>query len=338
MVHCDFNLSVFLLNCSKTLNIYSEFVSLYIFLTGGKLKMNNQKGREIYKQWWFWGAIVIVAFIVYFALNMNQSGNQTFEADREIHVYTREVGSGTRSAFTEVTGLVDENGDDALTPRATVQNSTSATMQAVANDPHGISYISLGSLNDSVKAVSVNGVEPNSENIQAGDYQLVRNFNVVYGQELSEVAQDFWNFMFSAQAQELVSEDGYVPVDTNAPEYESSGLSGSISIVGSTSVEPTIQRFSEAYRELNPDVTIDITAPGSGAGITSAIDGSADIGMSSREPGEGEASQLIETAPIAIDGIVVIINNNNPLDNLEVEEIQGIYLEYYGAWNEILED
>lgn len=300
--------------------------------------MKKQKEREIYKQWWFWGAIAIVVLMVYFILNINQTDNQKFEADHEIHVYTREIGSGTRSAFVEVTGLVDENGDDILTPRATVQNSTSATMQAVASDPHGISYISLGSLNDSVKPVSVNGVEPNAENIQAGDYQLVRNFNVTYGQELSEVAQDFWNFMFSAQAQELVTKDGYVAVDTNAPEYEPSGLSGSISIVGSTSVEPTIQRFSEAYRELNPDVTIDITAPGSGAGITSAIDGSADIGMSSREPAEGEASQLIETAPIAIDGIVVIVNKNNPLNNLEIEEIQGIYLEYYRVWNEVLED
>src|SRR5699024_3224267 len=252
-----------------------------------------KKQKEFYKQWWFWGAILIAGFAVYFILNINQFTSQKFESNREIHLYTREIGSGTRSAFTSVTHLTDENEDDILSPKATVQNSTSATMQAVASDPHGISYISLGSLNDSVKAVSVNGVEPNSENIQAGDYQLVRNFNVVYGQELSEVAQDFWNFMFSAQAQELVSEDGYVPVDTNAPEYESSGLSGSINIVGSTSVEPTIQRFSEAYRELNPDVTIDITAPGSGAGITSAIDGSADIGMSSREPGEGEASQLI---------------------------------------------
>lgn len=300
--------------------------------------LKNKKRKSFYKQWWFWGIVLIFIFGIYFIFNINKLTSQKFESDREIHLYTRELGSGTRSAFTSVTHLTDENGDDILSPKATVQNSTSATMQAVESDSHGISYISLGSLNSSVKAVSIDGIEPTSENIQNGDYQLIRNFNVTYGQELSEVAQDFWNFMFSAQAQELVAEDGYVPVNSNAPEYKPAGLSGKISIVGSTSVEPTIQRFSEVYKKLNPNVTIDITAPGSGAGITSAIDGSADIGMSSREPDEDEAAQLMETSPIAIDGIVVIVNNNNPLENLEIQEIQGIYLEYLKTWNEVLED
>ena len=300
--------------------------------------LNNKKQNKFYKQCWFWGAIVGFGLAVYFILNINQLTSQKFEADREIHLYTRELGSGTRSAFTSVAHLTDENGDDILSPKATVQNSTSATIQAVESDLYGISYISLGSLNSSVKAVSIDEVEPTIENIQEGNYQLIRNFNVTYGQELSDVAEDFWKFMFSAQAQELVEEDGYVSVDTTAPKYEPSGLSGSISIVGSTSVEPTIQKFSEAYRKLNPDVTIDITAPGSGAGITSAIDGSADIGMTSREPDDYEAEQLIETAPIAVDGIVVIVNNNNPLENLEIQEIQGLYLEYIDTWDEILDN
>ena len=300
--------------------------------------LNNKKQNKFYKQWWFWGAIVGFGLAVYFILNINQLTSQKFEADREIHLYTRELGSGTRSAFTSVAHLTDENGDDILSPKATVQNSTSATIQAVESDLYGISYISLGSLNSSVKAVSIDEVEPTIENIQEGNYQLIRNFNVTYGQELSDVAEDFWKFMFSAQAQELVEEDGYVSVDTTAPKYEPSGLSGSISIVGSTSVEPTIQKLSEAYRKLNPDVTIDITAPGSGAGITSAIDGSADIGMTSREPDDYEAEQLIETAPIAVDGIVVIVNNNNPLENLEIQEIQGLYLEYIDTWDEILDN
>ena len=158
----------------------------------------------------------------------------------------------------------------------------------------------------------------------------------MYGQELSEVAQDFWNYMFSAQAQELVAETGYVPVDANAPEYEAADLSGNISIVGSTSVEPTISRFAEEYTKLNPGVTIDITSPGSGAGITSAIDGSSDIGMTSRDPDEGEMANLIESKAIAIDGIVAIVNNNNPVDNLSLDQIQGIYLNYYETWDEVL--
>lgn len=300
--------------------------------------MNNQKKKEFYQQWWFWGAIVAIGLIGYFIANMdNIASEQTFDPDREIHVFTREIGSGTRSAFTEVTGLVDENGDDTISPAATVQNTTNASMQAVTSDPHGVSYISLGSLNDSVKPVAVEGVEPTIENIQSGDYQLVRNFTVVHGQELSPVAQDFWNFMFSNRAQNLVGEDGYVAIDSDAPDYKPSGLSGTISIVGSTSVEPTMQRFAEAYGELNPSVTIDITAPGSGAGITSSIDGSSDIGMTSREPDAGEAEQLMEIAPIAVDGIVVIVNNNNTLQNLELEEIQGIYLEYFSSWNDVLD-
>lgn len=307
----------------------------------GGIKLKKGKKKPLYKQWWFWGIIVALGAVIYLVMNLDQFVTQEFNPERGINVYTREVGSGTRSSFVDATGLVDEAGDDAITQTATVQNSTNATMQAVASDPHGISYISLGSLNDSIKAVSINGFAPTSENIQAGDYQLVRNFNVVYGQELSDVAQDFWNFMFSAQAQEIVEEVGYVPVDPNAPEYEPSGMSGTIQIVGSTSVEPVIQQFSEAYREYNPDVTIDITAPGSGAGITTAIDGSADIGMSSREPSDQEAAQLIETAPIAIDGIVVIVNNLNPVENLDIEQIQGIYsdeVEYYNYWNEVLEN
>lgn len=297
--------------------------------------MTKKKTGEIYKQWWFYGIILAILGAAYF-INNNTLGQGTeFEVDHEIHLFTREAGSGTRSAFVDVVEIVDENGDDFLTPLATVQNSTNATMQAVQSDAHAVSYISLGSLNDSVKAVAVNGVEPTVENIQSTDYLLSRNFSVTHGTELSEVAQDFWNFMSSQEAQALVAEDGYVSVDLNAPSYTPTNLSGSVSIVGSTSVEPTMQRFSEAYTRLNPDVRIDITAPGSGAGITSTIDGSADIGMTSRDPSPDELVDLIETKAIAIDGIVLIINNKNILDNIQLEQIQGMYLGEITRWSEI---
>lgn len=298
----------------------------------------NKGIKPIYQTGWFWGTISVLAVIVFTVLNLDQTESQEFEANRGINVYSREIGSGTRSAFTEVTDLVDENGDDAITVQASIQNSTNATTQAVARDAHAISYISLGSLPNSVKALAINGVEPSVETIQAGEYQLTRNFNVIKGSQLSEVAQDFWNFMFSAQAQNLVGDDGFVAVDSNAPEYEAKGLKGTISIVGSTSVEPTVSRFAEAYGEYNPDVKIDITAPGSGAGITSAMDGTSDIGMSSRELTDDELAQVEESAPIAIDGIVVIVNNNNPLDSIQLEDVKGIYLEYYSTWDELLED
>lgn len=299
--------------------------------------MSKQEKKPFYKQGWFWVIIGVVLGII-FITTRESANEQGFEPDHNIHVFTREQGSGTRSAFTEVAGIVNRDGDDAISLTATVQNSTNATMQAVSGDPHAISYISLGSLNDTVRAVPVNGVEPSTDTILAGDYELYRNFNVTHGQELSDVAQDFWDFMFSAQAQEIVAEEGYVSVDPDAPVYEPSGMSGSVSVVGSTSVEPTVQRFSEAYTELNPDVTIDITAPGSGAGITAAIDGSADIGMSSRDMSETEDAQLIDTQPIAVDGIVVIVNNNNPIENLEMIEIQGIYQDYFTVWNDVLEN
>ena len=297
--------------------------------------MTKKKNDEIYKQWWFYGIIFAILGAAYF-INNNTLGQGTeFEVDHEIHLFTREAGSGTRSAFVEVVEIVDENGDDFLTPLATVQNSTNATMQAVQSDAHAVSYISLGSLNDTVKAVAVNGIKPTVENIQSADYPLSRNFSVTHGTELSEVAQDFWNFMSSKEAQELVAEDGYVSVDLNAPSYEPTNLSGSVSIVGSTSVEPTMQRFSEAYTTLNPDVRIDITAPGSGAGITSTIDGSADIGMTSRDPSPDELVDLIETKSIAIDGIVLIVNNKNILDNIQLDQIRGMYLDEISKWNEI---
>ena len=300
--------------------------------------MKKNSSKPIYKQWWLWGAIILLGVIIFAVLNLDNVSNEPFDAQRSINVYTREEGSGTRTAFTEVTELVDENGDDAITLTATVQNSTNAITQAIARDTHGISYVSLGSLNDSVKGVAVDGVEPTAENIQSGEYTLYRNFNVVFGRELSEVAKDFWNFMVSAQAQGLVELDGFVPVESDAPEYEAKGLSGTISVVGSTSVEPTVQRFAEAYREYNPNVKIDITAPGSGAGITSAIDGTSDIGMSSREPSEEEFAQLIDVQPIATDGIVIIVNNNNPISSLTTNQIHGIYSEFYTIWDELLDN
>lgn len=258
-----------------------------------------------------------------------------FDAATDIHVITREEGSGTRGAFSEIADVVDENGDDAITQAATVQNGTSAVMQGVAGDIYAVGYISLGSLDDSIKAVNVNGVEATPENIVSGDYEVARNFNVTYGGELSEVAQDFWDFLFSAQAQELVAEDGYVAVDSEASEYEAKALEGSITVVGSTSVEPIMTRMAEAYRELNPDVRIEITAPGSGAGITAAIDGTADIGMASRELNEEEQGQVTETAAIAIDGIAVIVHNDNPTEDLSMEDIGGIYSGDVTSWDAV---
>lgn len=299
----------------------------------------HNKRKKLYAEWWFWGVLIFLAVSVYFILNIDDFTSGEFIAEERINPYTREIGSGTRSAFTEVTGLVDKNDDDNISATVTVQNSTNAITQTVSSDPQSISYISLGSLNDSVKVLAVDGAEPSRDAIRAGDYKLVREFSMVYGKELSVTAQDFWDFMFSAQAQALVEEAGFVAVDANAPEYESSNLSGSIMIVGSTSVEPVIQLFSEEYRKYNPKVTIDITSPGSGAGITTAIDGSADIGMTSRATTDEENEQLIDAQAIAIDGIVMIVNNQNPIKNISSLDIRRIFVSDYDTnitWKHIL--
>ncbi len=258
-----------------------------------------------------------------------------FDASTDIHVITRESGSGTRDAFVEIAGITDDAGEDAITQAATVQNGTNAVMTGVAGDVYAIGYISLGSLNDSVKALSVNGVEATPENISAGDYEVARNFNVTYGGELSEVAADFWAFMDSAQAQAIVEEEGYVSSVSDAQEYEASGLSGNITVVGSTSVQPVMERFAEEYQALNPDVTIDITAPGSGAGVTAAIDQTADIGMASRELDEEEQGQVTETKAVAIDGIAVIVHNDNSTEDISMDTIGGIYLGDITSWDAV---
>lgn len=267
--------------------------------------------------------------------NGSESATGDFDSSQDFHVITREDGSGTRGAFAEIVDVIDDNGDDVITQTATVQNGTSAVMQGVAGDQYAIGYISLGSLDDSVKGIEIDGAAPTAEAITSGDYTVARNFNVVYGSELSEVAQDFYDFFFSAQAQDIAVEQGYVAVDSDAAEYEATGLKGTISVVGSTSVEPLMAAFAEAYQELNPDVKIDITAPGSGAGITAAIDGSANIGMASRELDDEETSQVEGVDAIAVDGIAVIVNKDNPISGLTLDQVQGIYLGDTTSWSEV---
>lgn len=278
---------------------------------------------------------VFTLSLVLAACGNDAADNKTMgdgEASEDIHVITREDGSGTRGAFVEIVDVTDEGGEDMITQTATVQNGTSAVMQGVANDETAIGYISLGSLDASVKGIEIDGAKPTAELISSGDYTLARNFNVVYGEDLNELGQDFYDFFFSSQAQEIAVEQGYVEVKTDAEEYETSDLEGSISVVGSTSVEPLMAAFAEVYQELNPKITIDITAPGSGAGITSVMDGSADIGMSSRELAEEEISEVAGFDAIAVDGIAVIVNNDNPISALTVEEVKEIYLGDMISW------
>lgn len=267
--------------------------------------------------------------------NKAEGTADSFDTAEDIHVITREDGSGTRGAFVEIVEVADENKDDYTTATATVQNSTSGVMQVVSGDIYSLGYISLGSLDDSIQALAIDGVEPSSETVASGDYKISRNFNIAFGEDLSEEVEDFYNFMFSTQAQEIVESQGYTAVTTDTVDYEPKSLAGEIDIVGSTSVEPLMQAFAEAYKALNPEITIDITAPGSGAGITAVADGNADLGMVSRELDEEEQSLVSGVEAIAIDGIVMITHQDNPVKELTLEQVKDIYLGETMTWDEI---
>ena len=257
-----------------------------------------------------------------------------------IYVYSREDGSGTRSAFVELTGIEqeDENGDDVdmTTASASITNSTSVMMTSVASDTNGIGYISLGSLNDTVTAVSVDGVEATVENVKSGDYSISRPFNIVVSEELSDVAQDFIDFILSAEGQAIVEENGYVAVVEDAESYESSGLSGKIVVAGSSSVTPVMEKLAEAYEELNPDVTIEVQQSDSSTGVTMAIEGTADIGMASRELKDSEVESGVSSITIAMDGIAVIVNNESGITALTTEQIVAIFTGEVTTWEEAL--
>ena len=251
------------------------------------------------------------------------------QEDYDFSVVSREEGSGTRGAFIEIVGLEEENDagekEDKTTVDAVVQNSTNGVMTSVAQDPNAIGYISLGSLNDTVKAVKIEGVEATEENIADGSYKISRPFNLAFKEaELDEISTDFLKYCMSTEAQEIVKEEGYVPLN-NTESYEGAeGLSGNITVAGSTSVTPLMEKFIEAYKELNPDVQIDLQSTGSSAGIEAVIDGSAQIAMASRELKDEEKEQL-KPEVIAVDGIAVVVNTESKVEDLTVEQLKQIF-------------
>lgn len=251
-----------------------------------------------------------------------------------IYPITRESGSGTRSAFSELFEIVDADGNDAITETAESTSSTSVMMTTVAGNEYSIGYVSLGSLSDEVKAVKIDGAECTVDNVKSGTYKISRPFNICYiDGKLSKAAEDFKAFILSTEGQAVVEEEGYIPMETTE-SYKASGVSGKITLAGSTSVAPVMDKIKDAYQKLNSDVTIEIQESGSSAGIQSATEGAVDIGMSSRELSEDEAKTL-KSEQIALDGIAVIVNKNNTVDNLTAENVKSIYLAETTDWSEI---
>lgn len=263
----------------------------------------------------------------------------SFDTAKAINVVSREEGSGTRRAFVEITGILGKdaagNEVDNTSIEAVIQNGTNGVMTTVAGDEYGIGYISLGSLNDTVKAVKIEGAVANAEDVKDGSYKVARPFNVAWKEDaIGEIGTDVMKFIMSEEGQKIVEDNKFVSAG-NDGAYTAANLSGQITIAGSTSVTPLMEKLTEAYRALNPNVIIDIQSTGSSAGMTSAMEGAANIGMASRELKDSETAVLTHKA-IAIDGIAVIVNNANPLEDITMDEIKSIFTGETTEWSGVI--
>lgn len=253
--------------------------------------------------------------------------------NEKITVVSREDGSGTRSAFSELMGIVKDDKDN-TTDTAEVTNSTSVMLTTVAGNKAAIGYVSLGSLNDTVKAVKVDGVEATAENVKAGKYAVSRPFNIVTGKDLTPLAQDFISYILSTDGQAVVDEKGYISV-TQGEAYKASGQTGTLTIAGSTSVAPLMEVLADKYMALNSGVKIEIQQSGSSAGITSAVEGVCQIGMASRELKDSETAKGVTATKIAMDGIAVIVNKDNSFSELTSDQIRKIYTGETTQWPDL---
>ena len=255
-----------------------------------------------------------------------------------ITVVSREDGSGTRGAFIELFGVEEKDADgnkvDNTTEEAEITNNTAVMMSTVAGDVDAIGYISLGSLNDSVKAVKIDGVEATAENIKSGEYKVSRPFNIATNGEVSDVAQDFIDYILSPEGQAVIEENGYISID-DVKDAESTQPEGKVVVAGSSSVTPVMEKLKEAYAEVNPNEEIEIQQSDSTTGMTSAIDGICDIGMASRELKDEELEAGLTSTTIANDGIAIIVNNDNPTDDLSVDQVKSIYVGETTTWGDL---
>ena len=284
-----------------------------------------------------WKMLMLLAFVGVGVVLTACSKSNSSES-KQISVVSREEGSGTRGAFIDLFGLEEKNssGDtvDLTTANAIVTNSTSVTLTTVAGDDLAIGYASLGSLNDSVKVLKIDGTKASVETIKDGSYKISRPFNIVTKEDISKAAKDFINFILSSDGQAIVEENGYIPLD-NVDTYQASVTSGKVVISGSSSVAPVMEKLKEAYTKVNSGVTIEIQQSDSSTGITDTIDGTSDIGMASRELEDSEIAQGVNSTVIATDGIAVIVNKNNTIDNLTSEQVKSIFSGEITTWEEL---
>ena len=268
------------------------------------------------------------------------AASSDWDPSMDITIVSREDGSGTRGAFVELFGIEEEkDGEkvDMTTEEAQITNSTSVMMTTVAGDDYAIGYVSLGTLDDSVKALKIDGAEATAENIENGSYKVSRPFNIATKSDLDNpVADDFIAFIMSQEGQDVVSEEGYIPL-SDVQAYAGEAPEGKAVVGGSSSVSPLMEKLIEAYAEVNPNAEIELQTTDSTTGMESAISGSYDIGMASREVSEDEIAGGLESQTIATDGIAVIVNNNNPTDELTSDQVKSIYTGEALTWDEVVE-
>lgn len=264
---------------------------------------------------------------------------EKWNKNSSINVLSREDGSGTRGAFIELFGVEKKNAQgkkvDYTTDEASITNSTAVMLTTVAGNKYAIGYVSLGSLSSSVKAVKIDGVSVTVDNINNGSYKIARPFNVAVRNNLSNAAQDFLNYILSSDGQDIIAANKYIKVPA-AKSYSASGISGKIVVAGSSSVSPVMEKLIEAYKALNPSVQIELQTSDSTTGVINAIDGTCDIGMASRALKDSEKEKGVREVTIAIDGIAVIINNDNPVESLKKSDVEGIFTGKINSWSEFV--
>lgn len=260
------------------------------------------------------------------------------KAEGPITVVSREDGSGTRGAFIELFGIETKNdaGEkvDNTTEDAEITNSTSVMMTTIAGNKGAIGYVSLGSLNDTVKAVAIDGADATVDAIKAGEYKVARPFNIAVKDGLSDVASDFITFIMSEDGQKVVEDNGYIS-QGNEGAYTASGLKGKVVVAGSSSVTPVMEKLKEAYVAVNPDVEIEVQQSDSTTGMTSAIEGVCDIGMASRDLKDSELEAGLTPTVIAMDGIAVVVNNESPVSELTSENVKDIFTGDITDWADV---
>lgn len=291
----------------------------------------------------FFGMAAAMGLACAFGSRVAFAADEAATMEGEISVYSREDGSGTRGAFIELFGIEQKDADgnkvDMTTDTAMITNSTAVMMTTVAGDELGIGYISLGSLNDTVKALKIDDVEATVENVKKGDYKVVRPFNIVTNGELDtldEVSADFVNYILSAEGQAVVEENGYIAAVDDAAAYEAAGVSGKVVVAGSSSVTPVMEKLAEAYKALNADVTVEVQQSDSSTGVSMAVEGTCNIGMASRDIKDSEAEKGAVATVIARDGIAVIVCPDAAIEGLTSDQVCAIYTGEVTTWEDAL--